>query len=267
MSNQQRRREAMEKLEHQVKRNERKQGRSTPMAIGAIAAVAVLLVGGYFGYQYFNEDEQEPQSNTLALSRETALGDTVNCEYPDAGEAAKKVDKPKTKDVAATGTVNITFDTTAGEIPLSLDRAVSPCTVNAIEHLAKSGFYDDTVCHRMVTEGLHILQCGDPTGQGTGGPGFSFANEYPTDEAEDQASPVVYPRGTVAMANSGPDTNGSQFFLNYGDSPLPPAYTYFGKIEQPGLDTLDAVVAEGVDGGGSEGAPKKEVKITSAKVQ
>ncbi|MFC6316618.1 peptidylprolyl isomerase [Corynebacterium gerontici] len=267
----------MQKLEKEVTSRERQQKRR-PWLIGGGSALALLLVAGlgYAGVQHFGEDEttteaaststETPSIEPLALERSDALPDTVQCNYPDAGDAAKPVDKPATKDISTKGTVKVTLDTTAGKIPLELDRSVSPCTVNAITHLAKSGFYNDTVCHRLVTQGLHILQCGDPTGQGTGGPGFSFANEYPTDEAKDQQQPVNYPRGTIAMANSGADTNGSQFFLNYGDSPLPPSYTYFGKIGDEGLKTLDNVAAQGVEGGGSEGAPATEVKINKASV-
>lgn len=275
MSNQDRRQEAMQKLEKEVTSRERQQQRR-PWLIGGGSALALLLVAGisYAGVQHFNQDDtateaasttaETPKVEPLALERSTALPNVVQCDYPDAGTAAKPVDKPATKDIAAKGTVNVTFETTAGTIPLELDRSVSPCTVNAISHLAEAGFYNDTVCHRLVTEGLHILQCGDPTAQGTGGPGFSFANEYPTDEAKDQQQPVNYPRGTIAMANSGADTNGSQFFLNYDDSPLPPNYTYFGKIGDEGLRTLDDVAAQGVEGGGSEGKPAKEVKIKKA---
>jgi peptidyl-prolyl cis-trans isomerase B (cyclophilin B) len=118
---------------------------------------------------------------------------------------------------------------------------------------------------------LGVLQCGDPTGDGTGGPGYSFANEYPTDQykPDDQAAhqPVLYPRGTLAMANSSaPNTNGSQFFLVYKDSQLPPEYTVFGTIQQDGLATLDKVAKGGVAGGGEDGAPAIPVTIKSVKV-
>jgi peptidyl-prolyl cis-trans isomerase B (cyclophilin B) len=116
---------------------------------------------------------------------------------------------------------------------------------------------------------LSVLQCGDPKGDGTGGPGYQFADEYPTDQypAGDPAlkQPVVYPRGTLAMANAGPGTNGSQFFMVYRDSLLPPAYTVFGTINQAGLAVLDKIAAGGVSGGGDDGTPANEVTITSAR--
>ena len=101
--------------------------------------------------------------------------------------------------------------------------------------------------------------CGDPTGTGSGGPGYAYANEFPTDQyAESDPAlqeAVTYPRGTIAMANAGPDTNGSQFFLVYGDSQLPPNYTVFGTIDEAGLATLDKIAAAGVQGGGADGPP------------
>ena len=119
----------------------------------------------------------------------------------------------------------------------------------------------------MTSEGIHVLQCGDPSGSGSGGPGFKFPNEYPTDEVGGNATqPVNYKRGTIAMANSGPDTNGSQFFLNYGDSPLAPQYTYFGQINEAGLATLDSIAGKGIKDGAGDGAPAEEVKIESATV-
>ena len=106
-------------------------------------------------------------------------------------------------------------------------------------------------CHRLTTSPtLSVLQCGDPTGTGTGGPGYEFANEYPTDQYPvgdpERRQPVIYPRGTLAMANAGqPGTNGSQFFLVYKDSQLPPQYTAFGTIDETGLATLDKIAAAG----------------------
>jgi len=112
-----------------------------------------------------------------------------------------------------------------------------------------------------------VLQCGDPTGQGTGGPGYQFDNEYPTNQfqPDDPAlqEPVVYPRGTLAMANAGPGTNGSQFFLVYKDSHLPPNYTVFGTIDQTGLATLDKIAAAGTADGSQDGKPKDDVQVKS----
>ena len=107
------------------------------------------------------------------------------------------------------------------------------------------------------------------SGSGSGGPGFSFADEYPTDEVDekDAQNPVVYPRGSVAMANSGPDTNGSQFFLNYDDSELAPNYTYFATITDKGMKTMDKIAKNGVEGGQPDGKPAKEVKIKKATVK
>jgi peptidyl-prolyl cis-trans isomerase B (cyclophilin B) len=142
--------------------------------------------------------------------------------------------------------------------------------VNSFVNLAQNAYFDNTDCHRLTTShALSVLQCGDPKGDGTGGPGYQFVNEYPTDQYPpgDPAlqQPVVYPRGTLAMANAGPGTNGSQFFLVYRDSLLPPNYTVFGKINEAGLAVLDKIASAGVSGGADDGQPATEVTITSAR--
>ncbi|EME17521.1 peptidylprolyl isomerase [Rhodococcus triatomae] len=198
-----------------------------------------------------------------------AAGPTVTCDYPSTPrQAAKPVNAPATTDVSTEGAAEVTLATTQGTIGLTLDRAEAPCTVNSFVSLAEQGYFDGTDCHRIVTSpGLQVLQCGDPTAQGTGGPGYQFANEYPTTAyaADDPAAqqPVVYPRGTVAMANSGPGgTNGSQFFLVYEDSILPPQYTVFGTISDEGLATIEKVAAAGDDGSMSAGGGKPNLPIT-----
>ncbi len=158
--------------------------------------------------------------------------------------------------------------TSQGKVGLMLANNESPCTVNSFASLANQNFFKDTKCHRLTTSpSLSVLQCGDPKGDGTGGPGYQFANEYPTNQfpANDPKlkQPVIYPRGTLAMANAGPDTNSSQFFLVYRDSALPPEYTVFGKIQDDGLATLDKIAAGGVAGGGPDGPPAQDVTITS----
>ena len=143
------------------------------------------------------------------------------------------------------------LQTNRGDIPLVLDRAMAPCTVQSFLHLARHKFYDQTTCHRLTAyPTLSVLQCGDPSGTGEGGPGYKFKDELPTDLPSSPTDPTgarkVYARGLLAMANAGPDTNGSQFFLVYRDSALRPNYTVFGYIEPEGLTTLDAIAAGGV---------------------
>jgi len=160
--------------------------------------------------------------------------------------------------------VQATIQTSAGPIGLTLDRALAPCTVNSFVSLARQGFYSNSQCHRLVTNpGLHVLQCGDPTGSGTGGPGYTIPDEvFPE---------LTYGRGYVAMANTGqPDSGGSQFFLIYGQTQLPPQYTVFATISPAGLTVLDQIAKAGDDGslepspGG--GKPKQPVTITSVDV-
>ncbi|MBC3185453.1 peptidylprolyl isomerase [Corynebacterium sp. zg-331] len=278
MNNEQRGQEALQKLDRALRGRDRAE-RTKPLMVVLMAAVAILVLVGGIVYAATrdggdtsaegsteNNASELPTPEVLAMSRETPLDKTVTCEYPDAGAAAKPASKPTAKDVPTTGTATVTLKTSQGEIGMELDRSVAPCTVNAITHLAKEKYYDNTVCHRITDQGIYVLQCGDPSGSSSGGPGFSFADEYPTDSPEGEKTQVVYPRGALAMANSGPDTNGSQFFLNYQDSPLEPNYTYFGKVTDAGLATLDAIAQKGIQGGASDGKPAEEVKITSTTI-
>jgi peptidyl-prolyl cis-trans isomerase B (cyclophilin B) len=146
----------------------------------------------------------------------------------------------------------VTIHTNRGDITLSL-RAQTPCTVNSFTHLIRNGYYDDTPCHRLTTAGIYVLQCGDPSGQGTGGPGYTFDDEA--------LEGTTYPAGTVGMANSGPGTNGSQFFLVYKDTQLDPNYTVFGHITA-GLDVL-AKIAAGGSTPAQDGKPNLPVQIAS----
>jgi peptidyl-prolyl cis-trans isomerase B (cyclophilin B) len=193
----------------------------------------------------------------------------ANCQYPAAEAASKPNEPPRTGRVPLDPpVVSASMSTNQGNIGLQLDNAKAPCTVNSFASLAQQGFFNDTPCHRLTTSpSLSVLQCGDPTGKGTGGPGYEFANEYPTNQFEPDSpasqQPVLYPRGTLAMANAGPGTNGSQFFLVYKDSQLPPGYTAFGTVDQTGLATLDKIAASGTADGGPDGAPEQPVQITS----
>lgn len=154
----------------------------------------------------------------------------------------------------------ITLDTNCGSIVISLLGNKAPITVTQMTTLARGGYFDDTLCHRLTTQGLFVLQCGDPTATGTGGPNFTYR-----DENLPQASANNYPAGTVAMANSGPGTNGSQFFLVFADTTLGPNYTIWGNITQ-GLDIVKAVAAAGVKGGGADGTPNQTISINRVSI-
>jgi peptidyl-prolyl cis-trans isomerase B (cyclophilin B) len=153
-----------------------------------------------------------------------------------------------------------TIETNCGNIVVALASAKAPITVTQMTTLAKGRFFDNTLCHRLTTQGLFVLQCGDPTATGTGGPNFTYR-----DENLPQAVVNNYPAGTVAMANSGPGTNGSQFFLVFADTTLGPNYTIWGTITQ-GLDIVKAIAAAGVKGGGADGAPNQTIGITRVTV-
>jgi peptidyl-prolyl cis-trans isomerase B (cyclophilin B) len=173
------------------------------------------------------------------------------------------------------GKVLVLIDTNQGAIDLTLDKAEAPCTVQSFVHLVRNGFYDDTTCHRVTAyPTLKVLQCGDPSGTGQGGPGYLFKDELPTDLPPAPGDPTgtrrTYARGTLAVANAGPDTNGSQFFMVQTDSQLRPNYTIFGSVGATGLATLDRITANGIaptpeDPAPIDGAPAQPVQIISVK--
>lgn len=184
--------------------------------------------------------------------------ETVACAYLAGGDSTSTtpVDPPSTNDVPASGTFTQTLVMTAGEVRLTLDRAKAPCTVNSFNALAQQGFYNNTDCHRLVDTGIFILQCGDPSGTGHGGPGYRYADELSGNE--------TYPAGTVAMANAGPDSNGSQFFIVWADSELPPSYTVFGTVDQESLLVIQGIAAKGVSKDASP-APIAEAHIVEVR--
>lgn len=181
------------------------------------------------------------------------------CSYPAAGSAARPVEKPPTAGVLETGTAQWTLNLSGTDVVVTLDRAAAPCTVNSFESLARQGYFDNTACHRVTDAGgLFVLQCGDPTGTGSGGPGYQFADELEATSG--------YPAGTLAMANAGPDTNGSQFFIVWSDSTLPPSYTVFGRTDAAGVEVVAGIAAGGHDGrygASGGGVPLLPAEITA----
>ena len=148
-----------------------------------------------------------------------------------------------------------TFATNCGNIVVTTVGAKAPITITQLATLARGGYFNNSLCHRLTTKGLYVLQCGDPTATGGGGPNFTYRDEnLPTESLNN------YPAGTVAMANSGPGTNGSQFFLVFADTTLGANYTIWGTITQ-GLDIVKAIAKAGVKGGGADGTPNQTIAI------
>lgn len=266
-SNQQRREAAKRKLERQQeRRTQREQRRKRISVIVAVVAV-VAVVGAVVAVATLTGGPPAPKDDLAAGEAPPGA-----CRYvKDPEGPARPVSLPTNTDPAKTGTVPATVVTNQGVLPLTLDRAKAPCTVESFVHLAANLYFNDTPCHRLVTStGLKVLQCGDPTGKGTGGPGYTIPDEKPTGLAPAAGGrAAVYPRGTVAMAKtSAPDSGGSQFFLVYGDSQLPPDYTVFGTVAEPGIAVLEKIAAAGGDGSSSpdDGAPKLATTIRSVAI-
>ena len=280
-TNEQRREAAKRKLAaqqaHRVERAQ-KQKRNTTIAVVATVLVVAVAAGGVYALTAAwgggdtepadpaAQAQQDTGPDTSGLpvvplpTRPTALPASVNCAYPAEAPASKPVDPPADGEVSAEGTVPASFSTSAGTIDLTLDRALAPCTVHSFESLIQQGYYNGTSCHRLTTSpGLQVLQCGDPTGQGAGGPGYTIPDEV--------FDGLTYGRGLLAMAKTAaPNSGGSQFFMIYGDAQLPPEYTVFGSIGEEGLRTLDAVARAGESTGGGDGTPNTPVDIESATV-
>jgi peptidyl-prolyl cis-trans isomerase B (cyclophilin B) len=178
----------------------------------------------------------------------------VVCTYKTGGPPARNVGKPPSG-ASTVATYTATLNTSQGAVTLKLNAHKAPCTVNSFVFLAGKKYFDGTTCHRLTTAGIFVLQCGDPTATGGGGPGYQFADE--------NLKGATYPAGTVAMANAGAGTNGSQFFLVYKDTTLGPHYTPFGTIES-GLDVLTKIAAAGDDesNGPGDGKPKLTANIS-----
>ena len=165
----------------------------------------------------------------------------------------------------------MTITTNCGVITIALDPA-APQTVTNLATLARSKYFDGSFCHRLTTEGIYVLQCGDPSAQGNGSPGSWKGYK---DENLPTKKILTYPAGTVAMANSGPNTNGSQFFLVYKDTTLPPSYTIWGKIKTglPLLLRIEKVGAYQVDQStgnayyAGDGIPVQAIEIKSVTVR
>lgn len=275
MSTQKREREfARAKYERQqAKRSERTLRAKRNQRITAVSVVAALVVAGVGFTVYSATSEDAP-----LVASDTQAPATLATEEPVDPAATEPTDEALALDCAPAGTPRaddisypdgpqpatttpstLTLDTNCGQIVIALD-ANAQQTVASEAFLASSGFYDNTLCHRLTTEGIFVLQCGDPAGNGSGGPGYSVPDEnVPADGAGN------YPAGTIAMANAGPGTSGSQFFIVYADTTLPAGYSIWGNVVS-GLDIVQEVASAGVQGGLTDGTPTQPVFINSATV-
>lgn len=227
-------------------------GKQRNKLLAIIAGVLLIFVGiGVAAAQSHRGKRTDAAAGARPSASSAASRAPGACRYLDGGAASRKVAKPPAEGVETKGAFTATLQTNLGTIAFAMDAAKTPCTTNNMRSLAHFGYFDNTVCHRLTSHGIFVLQCGDPSGKGTGGPGYHFADE--------NLAGATYPRGTVAMANSGPDTNGSQFFLVYKDSQLPPGYTPFGTVTR-GLELLDKVARAGSTPPG-DGSPNTVVTI------
>jgi peptidyl-prolyl cis-trans isomerase B (cyclophilin B) len=249
-------RQMAEKLERARKRKQRN------AIIGAGAAV--LLVAGGIAWAI---SAMPKKADT------TANANDVSCVWtPDDATQnpdLKDVGAPPTGKAPHTGTQTMTMDTNLGVIEVEVNTAKAPCTARSMTYLASKNFFDGTKCHRLTTEGIHVLQCGDPAGKGTGGPTYKMAEENLPNFTDDSKN---YPVGTIAMAKTQEaNSTGSQFFIVWGDTPLPGQYTVLGHITK-GLELVQeaakagAVKEDGTPAEGGDGAPKTPVTIKTLRM-
>jgi len=229
-----------------VVRNKSDNKRAIVIGAGALV-IAGLLQLAYFG---FGPGHVDPKAAATPTASATATNSNL---VPSPAVAASRV---------WSGTMNV-----AGtDLGIQLDGKSAPQAVANFITLAKQGFFNGLDCHRLTTEGIYVLQCGDPNGDGTGGPGYNWG------PIENAPADNNYAKGTIAMARAGGDasSNGSQFFIVYEDTSIPSdaagGYSVFGKVTS-GLENLDDIIAAGVEGGGSDGKPALETKLGAITVK
>ena len=260
------------------RRQQRKRGViALSVILGAALIVSLLVVYVVGGSQHPSASASKSASATPSAT--TVAEPAHHCTYTKAGTAARAVSLPSASP-DYTASYQATITTNLGKIAVNLENSKATCTVNSFVHLAEAGYFNNTQCHRLLTSGIYVLQCGDPYATastkltcsstskiGTGIPGYEFASENLTG--------AKYPAGTVAMANEGSaTTNGSQFFIVYKDSTsgLGATYTPFGTVSS-GLGIVQNVAKDGyscqytVSGQSEGGAPKEKVIIDSVTIK
>jgi peptidyl-prolyl cis-trans isomerase B (cyclophilin B) len=248
-------------LRQQARRAQRARRAQVWTAIGVVCVVVVGLgVGGFFVFRSGNTKATAASATATPKATPTPTAVATHCTYTSNPPAARNVGMPPaTPD--STASYQATIVTNRGNVVIDLLNSKATCTVNSFVYLAAKKYFNNTKCHRLTTSNsVYILQCGDPTGTGKGGPGYKFADE--------NLAGATYPQGTVAMANAGPNTNGSQFFLVYKNTTESPNYTPFGTIVS-GLGVIQDVAKQGSDNsnGSGDGHPKESVVIESVTIK
>jgi peptidyl-prolyl cis-trans isomerase B (cyclophilin B) len=277
VSQEQRRRQlAREKyLRQQQRRTDaRRKARIRNSVIASVLGVVVVLSVSVYLTKPFEDDGKKENAGAEVTPSASPSKAPDPCEKPAAGKVKPETWKKEpamTIDESAKYTMKL--DTTCGEMDIALKASAAPHTVNSFNFLAGKGYFDHSKCHRLTNQGIYVLQCGDPQGTGMGGPGYTIPDENLKDKS---LKGGVYPAGTVAMANQynaqtkqGRNSGGSQFFLVYQDSQLPPDYTPFGTVSEAGMKVLKKIAtagAEAPDPQTGNTAPNATVVINKATV-
>jgi peptidyl-prolyl cis-trans isomerase B (cyclophilin B) len=226
-----------------------------PLLVVLALLALVLAACGEDDEPPARSEQPAPESPSDSAGGEAGACREVAAPKPKPDGSAKKPAKP----LAAGRTYDVVMTTSCGEFTIRLDQKTSPRTAASFASLARSGFYDGTVFHRIVPD--FVIQGGDPTGSGTGGPGYSTRDVPPAD--------TVYTQGVVAMAKTAvepPGTSGSQFYVvTAPDAGLPPEYALLGKVVK-GQDVVQAIGLLGDPASGGAGTPLQPVVLESAKL-
>jgi peptidyl-prolyl cis-trans isomerase B (cyclophilin B) len=244
--------------------------------IAALTVVAIAVVGGGVATAVAVNGSSSNTKTTAGASTAASRAPSAPASraapvmnYVKAGTATKDVGIPTFNASAAAAPYTATIKTNRGDIVFDAFTTKAPYTTFSFSYLAGKKYFDNTPCHRLTTSVIFVLQCGDPGGTGSGGPGYTIPDENLGYFGTAATSTVTYTAGTLAMANTGTaHTGGSQFFLVYKDSPLAPSYTPFGKITK-GLDILQAIAADGngtTDATSGNTPPKNPVTIESVTI-
>lgn len=207
--------------------------------------IAVGIIVLFLGFLIFilNTSSTKKTDESIDQQSSSSISSSSAAISEDMKQPKMQIDKTKS--------YTAVMETSEGTITLKLNAKETPITVNNFVALSKKKFYNNTIFHRVI-KGF-MIQGGDPEGTGRGGPGYKF---------DDEKFDAEYTRGTIAMANAGPNTNGSQFFIMHKDYDLPKNYTIFGKVIE-GLDVVDKIVEAPTQSGGEGSTPVKPVKIKS----